>query len=119
SSILSNQGQQISTSAAPSSIGLLISQDGRCGLGTGQTCLDSAYGDCCNSSGRCGYTDAYCAVGCNPEYGFCFPYTLDGTCGLKAGYSCVNPSNGQSDFGPCCGSNGICGSGQDACGTGK
>jgi hypothetical protein len=51
--------------------GLTISLDGRCGGETGQTCIGSAFGDCCSRKGKCGRKTRHCTCGCQPEFGTC------------------------------------------------
>ena len=51
------------------STALRISTDGSCGSGI--TCLNSAYGNCCSKYGYCGNTTAYCGTGCNTSFGTC------------------------------------------------
>jgi hypothetical protein len=50
---------------------LSISEDGRCGGETGQTCKGSAYGDCCSRKGRCGRKTRHCTCGCQSLFGAC------------------------------------------------
>ena len=50
---------------------LKISEDGRCGGSTGQTCKGSTFGDCCSRKGRCGRKTRHCTCGCQPEFGDC------------------------------------------------
>lgn len=57
--------------SSPSEDGLKISQDGRCGGTTGQTCLGSSFGDCCSKKGFCGRKTRHCACGCQPGFGDC------------------------------------------------
>jgi hypothetical protein len=49
--------------------GLAVSEDGSCGNGV--TCQGSTFGDCCSQYGFCGSSDAYCAAGCQGEFGTC------------------------------------------------
>ncbi|KAF4119726.1 chitin deacetylase [Geosmithia morbida] len=49
----------------------IVSENGFCGASTHQTCLGSSFGDCCSTYGHCGNTDAYCATGCQPDWGSC------------------------------------------------
>ncbi|KAF2192694.1 carbohydrate-binding module family 18 protein, partial [Zopfia rhizophila CBS 207.26] len=48
-----------------------ISQNGFCGGRTGQTCVGSAYCDCCSEYGYCGSTPAFCDARCQPSFGEC------------------------------------------------
>lgn len=48
-----------------------ISKDATCGGSKGQTCLNSAFGNCCSSAGWCGSTTAYCGTGCQAGFGNC------------------------------------------------
>jgi hypothetical protein len=50
---------------------LKVSEDGRCGGSTGQTCQGSTYGDCCSKKGRCGRKTRHCTCGCQSEFGDC------------------------------------------------
>ncbi|KAL2208688.1 hypothetical protein CC79DRAFT_1341291 [Sarocladium strictum] len=50
---------------------LKISEDGRCGGSTGQTCQGSSFGDCCSKKGRCGRKTKHCACGCQSDFGDC------------------------------------------------
>lgn len=52
--------------------GLKVSEDGRCGGSTGQTCEGSAFGDCCSKKGRCGRKTRHCACGCQAGSGKCW-----------------------------------------------
>lgn len=54
-----------------SSGGLKISEDGRCGGETGQTCIGSAFGDCCSKKGKCGRKTRHCTCGCQSDFGEC------------------------------------------------
>ncbi|KAH9224000.1 hypothetical protein DL95DRAFT_452975 [Leptodontidium sp. 2 PMI_412] len=60
------------------------SKNGLCGIQspTKVTCVNSGFGDCCGSSGRCGSTDEFCAIG-NCQEGDCpgLGYSTDGFCG--------------------------------------
>ncbi|KAF4450544.1 murein transglycosylase [Fusarium albosuccineum] len=53
------------------SSGLKVSQDGRCGGETGQTCEGSSFGDCCSRKGRCGRKSRHCDCGCQNAFGIC------------------------------------------------
>jgi hypothetical protein len=50
---------------------LKISEDGRRGGSTGQTCQGSSFGDCCSKKGRCGRKTKHCACGCQNDFGNC------------------------------------------------
>ncbi|KAK0391281.1 hypothetical protein NLU13_0782 [Sarocladium strictum] len=50
---------------------LKVSEDGRCGGSTGQTCKGSTFGDCCSKKGRCGRKTRHCACGCQSDFGEC------------------------------------------------
>ena len=50
---------------------LKISEDGRCGGETGQTCKGSSFGDCCSKKGRCGRKTKQCTCGCQEGFGEC------------------------------------------------
>ncbi|KAL8372365.1 hypothetical protein RB595_001930 [Gaeumannomyces hyphopodioides] len=97
----------------------VISQDATCGQVSGNTCQDSAFGNCCSKYGWCGSSAAHCGSGCQSGFGTCNgPATPggsqvsdDGTCGN--GVTCMG-----SEFGNCCSSSGWCGSTQDYCGEG-
>ncbi|KAF5557752.1 muramidase [Fusarium napiforme] len=45
-----------------------VSTDGTCGGTKGKTCLNSAFGDCCSSSGYCGDSSPYCGGGCQSKF---------------------------------------------------
>ena len=57
------------TTRRPTTEPLEISEDGSCGSGI--TCLESDYGDCCSQFGWCGNTTNHCGLGCDPEFGYC------------------------------------------------
>lgn len=50
---------------------LKVSEDGRCGGETGQTCVGSSFGDCCSKKGRCGRKTRHCTCGCQGDFGEC------------------------------------------------
>ncbi|KAI5463792.1 glycosyl hydrolase family 61-domain-containing protein [Mariannaea sp. PMI_226] len=54
-----------------SSSGLKVSEDGRCGGTTGQTCEGSTFGNCCSKKGRCGRKTRHCSCGCQSAFGQC------------------------------------------------
>lgn len=104
-----------------------VDVNGACGGSTGFFC---APGACCSEHGFCGTSQAYCAAGCQPEFGVCgvmvsaAPQSAtttaapqptggvspDGTCGGAPGYTCIP--------GSCCSEFGFCGSSNAHCGTG-
>ncbi|KAF5587789.1 muramidase [Fusarium subglutinans] len=94
-----------------------VSTDGTCGGTKGKTCLGSAFGDCCSSSGYCGDSSPYCGGGCQSKFGKCDAgsekISPDGTCGGEKGYTCEG-----SQFGNCCSQYGYCGTATDNCGNG-
>ncbi|GME29225.1 Carbohydrate esterase family 4 protein [Neofusicoccum parvum] len=120
------------------------STDDSCGATAGRMCLTSGIRPCCSSGGFCGGTAEYCGSGCQSEFGSCSApnETLgnpacswadlgtsprcDGHCGAKWNNSICNPDAGPGDFvkygvfdyGPCCSSEGYCGSTTAHCGTG-
>lgn len=53
--------------------GLAVSKNGNCGEKSGQTCLNSMFGNCCSQYGYCGNSNLYCAQssGCQVKYGKC------------------------------------------------
>ena len=57
--------------SSPAEGGLKISEDGRCGGTTGQTCQGSTFGDCCSRKGFCGRKTRHCACGCQSDFGEC------------------------------------------------
>lgn len=48
-----------------------VSEDGRCGGETGQTCEGSRFGDCCSRGGKCGRKAKHCECGCQKVFGIC------------------------------------------------
>jgi len=50
---------------------LKVSEDGRCGAETGQTCKGSSFGECCSKKGKCGRKTRHCACGCQSGFGQC------------------------------------------------
>ncbi|KAF4973841.1 hypothetical protein FZEAL_9187 [Fusarium zealandicum] len=60
-----------SASAKEESSSVKVSQDGRCGGETGQTCEGSSYGGCCSKKGRCGRKNRHCGCGCQNPFGIC------------------------------------------------
>ncbi|KAF2831724.1 hypothetical protein CC86DRAFT_281653 [Ophiobolus disseminans] len=50
---------------------LTVSQYGSCGVTAGQTCANSAFGNCCSQYNYCGSSAAYCSTGCQSKYGNC------------------------------------------------
>ncbi|KAH7150101.1 glycosyl hydrolase family 61-domain-containing protein [Dactylonectria estremocensis] len=51
--------------------GLKVSEDGRCGGETGQTCEGSTFGNCCSKKGKCGRKTRHCSCGCQSAFGIC------------------------------------------------
>ncbi|KAK7427418.1 hypothetical protein QQZ08_006024 [Neonectria magnoliae] len=51
--------------------GLKVSEDGRCGGETGQTCEGSSFGNCCSKKGKCGRKTRHCGCGCQSPFGKC------------------------------------------------
>ncbi|KAK6008545.1 hypothetical protein QM012_000448 [Aureobasidium pullulans] len=107
--------------AAPSTShqvnGLAISEDGKCGGSTGQTCLNSYLGDCCSKSGTCGEGFFFCGLGCQKQFGTCIP-TYKGKLVSQNGMCGHDVTCKGSKFGDCCGKNNWCGSDAKSCGTG-
>ncbi|KAK4547707.1 hypothetical protein LTR36_000665 [Oleoguttula mirabilis] len=68
------------SSATPTVMSLAkISEDGRCGYGSDQTCSGSSFGECCSTHGFCGSGLAYCAAdNCTSgtTFGVCDPTDL-------------------------------------------
>ncbi|KAJ2900602.1 hypothetical protein MKZ38_002398 [Zalerion maritima] len=52
--------------------GLKVSEDGRCGGTTDQTCAGSEFGSCCSKRGWCGNTRKHCSCGCQGSFGECY-----------------------------------------------
>ncbi|KAF7548577.1 hypothetical protein G7Z17_g6955 [Cylindrodendrum hubeiense] len=50
---------------------LKVSEDGRCGGETGQTCEGSSFGNCCSKKGKCGRKTRHCSCGCQSAFGIC------------------------------------------------
>jgi hypothetical protein len=52
---------------------LAVSKNGNCGEKSGQTCINSVFGNCCSQYGYCGSSNSYCAQsrGCQSKYGKC------------------------------------------------
>jgi chitin recognition protein len=103
-----------------------VDVNGACGGTTGFVCNPGA---CCSEHGFCGTSQAYCAAGCQPEFGVCgimvsaapqptsssAPQATggvspDGSCGGAQGFTCVE--------GTCCSQWGFCGVEAGHCGTG-
>lgn len=98
------------------------STDGNCGSNsdTSATCLGSTYGDCCSSKGYCGETSAYCAEGCQLDFGECNDGSVQtvsttGSCGSTktSNVTCLG-----STYGDCCSGKGYCGGNSSYCGSG-
>ncbi|KAL2353497.1 Cupredoxin [Cryomyces antarcticus] len=84
------QSSAAASSASPSVSAVASAQkskDGTCGGVNGYTCKDSWFGNCCSGSGYCGKSEAYCAQGCQSDFGSCDVNTAgqsvstDGSCG--------------------------------------
>ncbi|KAH4354143.1 hypothetical protein HBH98_015300 [Parastagonospora nodorum] len=58
-------------STTPSSPSLKVSKDAKCGGSTGQTCKNSAFGNCCSQYGWCGSGSSYCGSSCDSAFGDC------------------------------------------------
>ena len=77
-----------------------VSFDGSCGPSSLQkaTCAGSAFGNCCSTSGQCGWTPSFCApVVCQKGFGTCDvtdPISPDGKCGAAStiGATCAGSS---------------------------
>ncbi|KAF5024719.1 hypothetical protein F66182_3203 [Fusarium sp. NRRL 66182] len=59
------------TPSKEESSGLKVSEDGRCGGKTGQTCEGSKFGNCCSPKGQCGSRSRHCECGCQKAFGIC------------------------------------------------
>ncbi|KAK0646011.1 hypothetical protein B0T16DRAFT_412413 [Cercophora newfieldiana] len=57
----------------PSSGGVSVSRDGRCGALSMQTCSGSTFGSCCGADNTCSTTTLGCLaiLGCQKDYGYC------------------------------------------------
>ncbi|KAH8173337.1 glycosyl hydrolase family 61 domain-containing protein [Sarocladium implicatum] len=66
-----NEDDAQNQSPVEESLLLKVSEDGRCGGSTGQTCKGSNFGDCCSRKGRCGRKTRHCTCGCQPDFGEC------------------------------------------------
>ncbi|KAF2720855.1 carbohydrate-binding module family 18 protein [Polychaeton citri CBS 116435] len=101
------------------------SLNGKCGPLADYKICTGLFGDCCSLSGICGSGPGFCDSNC--MYGNCtleasptsspIPSataltSIDGTCGGVDGFMCNNV------WGYCCGGDGRCGDGLDACGAG-
>ncbi|CAD0099583.1 unnamed protein product [Aureobasidium mustum] len=84
--------------------GLAISEDGKCGGSTGQTCLNSYLGDCCSKAGTCGEGAFFCGLGCQKQFGACVP-TYKGKLVSQNGMCGHDVTCKGSKFGECCGKN--------------
>ncbi|KAH6720298.1 hypothetical protein BKA61DRAFT_594595 [Leptodontidium sp. MPI-SDFR-AT-0119] len=86
------------------------STDGKCGAASSSkaSCSGSTFGNCCSVKGNCGGSDAFCATNnlCQPNFGTCYPTSLDGKCGSA---SSTSASCSGSTFGKCCSVKGNCG----------
>ncbi|RHZ81467.1 hypothetical protein Glove_120g60 [Diversispora epigaea] len=72
--------------------------------GSNNKCPDNS---CCSKDGLCGNDVSFCGVGCQPNFGRCFPFSTDATCGATTNTTC--PSN------DCCSQTGFCGSTSQHC----
>ncbi|KAG9546581.1 hypothetical protein KCU97_g20962, partial [Aureobasidium melanogenum] len=97
--------------------GLAVSEDGKCGGSTGQTCLNSYLGDCCSKTGTCGEGFFFCGLGCQKQFGACIP-TYKGKLVSQNGMCGHDVTCKGSKFGDCCGKNNWCGGDAKSCGTG-
>ncbi|KAH3955235.1 hypothetical protein HBI81_039130 [Parastagonospora nodorum] len=61
--LFGNCKDQAVPSTTPSSPSLKVSKDAKCGGSTGQTCKNSAFGNCCSQYGWCGSGPSYCGSG--------------------------------------------------------
>lgn len=102
----------------------VYSTDGTCGAAHGYRLCAGVWGNCCNSDGRCGTGEDFCAVDVC-QSGNCRrpvvqpsdpPWaggnTTDGTCGDENRYSC------NVIYGRCCNKDNVCGSLDSDCGVG-
>jgi len=121
------------------SASVVISTDGRCGIGFNTKCPN---GYCCSKYGYCGTSSDHCNSGCQTGYGSCgssssntttttkkttttttkktttttingsssLPTSTDGRCGTNFGTVCPN--------GKCCSKYGYCGTSSDHCNSG-
>ncbi|KAH0353669.1 laccase precursor, partial [Aureobasidium melanogenum] len=97
--------------------GLAVSEDGKCGGSTGQTCLNSYLGDCCSKTGTCGEGFFFCGLGCQKQFGACIP-TYKGKLVSQNGMCGHDVTCKGSKFGDCCGKNNWCGGDAKSCGAG-
>ena len=67
----SSSSTPFSSPAPTDSSTLKVSEDGRCGGTTGQTCEGSEFGPCCSKKGWCGSTRKHCSCGCQEAFGAC------------------------------------------------
>ncbi|KAK2052915.1 polysaccharide deacetylase [Colletotrichum caudatum] len=119
----------ITSTATPTGV---IGPGGACGGDQGYVCEAGA---CCSEYGYCGYSQAYCAAGCQPLFGVCGAVgpvasgsatssapvatptggatggvSPDGSCGGEKAYTCPGTT--------CCSEYGYCGDTTGHCGTG-
>ncbi|EFQ32771.1 polysaccharide deacetylase [Colletotrichum graminicola] len=117
----------ITSTATPTGV---IGPGGACGGSEGYVCEAGA---CCSEYGYCGYSQAYCAAGCQPLFGVCGVagpvasggsattssapaatptggVSTDGSCGGANGFTCPGTT--------CCSEYGYCGDTTAHCGTG-
>ena len=83
------------------------STETKCGKKNGERCPD---GECCNTSGYCGYTEAHCITECDSNYGLCLSsddISTDDKCGPENGKRCP--------FEECCSKYGYCGTSDTHC----
>ncbi|KAH4177573.1 hypothetical protein HBH70_023900 [Parastagonospora nodorum] len=69
--LFGNCKDQAVPSTTPSSPSLKVSKDAKCGGSTGQTCKNSAFGNCCSQYGWCGSGPSYCGRSCDSALGDC------------------------------------------------
>ncbi|KAL5320122.1 hypothetical protein ACEPPN_013184 [Leptodophora sp. 'Broadleaf-Isolate-01'] len=120
--ITSRTTTSTSTTSTSSSVPVAtapVSRDGLCGPSSPKkaTCASSAFGNCCSSSGKCGWTSEFCSAGiCLTDFGTCSTaqaISTDGKCGSA---SSTKATCRGSAFGQCCSAKGNCGSGVFFCG---
>lgn len=97
-----------------------VSTDGKCGNGSGITCKESPFGNCCSKYGACGSSPLYCSrnAGCQEDSGICVEaggaemevISIDGRCGYEVSRTCLG-----SRWGDCCSGYGWCGRKENHC----
>ncbi|KAI4725634.1 hypothetical protein E4T49_06650 [Aureobasidium sp. EXF-10728] len=117
SALLCAVGVFAAPSPAQEVSGLAVSEDGKCGGSTGQTCLNSYLGDCCSKAGTCGEGAFFCGLGCQTQFGACIP-TYKGKLVSQNGMCGHDVTCKGSKFGDCCGKDNWCGGDAKSCGTG-